>query len=302
MASEFDTQLAQAGGRRRQAAAPDPVTLGWLQEECAKLERILRLQDADGQLAEADEQELATYPATTTTGALKRWSFLKHLFRRLAEADTPTAAAASPLDAAFQLLSREPVVVQLAGRTVEVTGRSYSALHHIAAHYQRIRVLDLDRQAAADLLARLQEAGPRHRRRAERVRRILERIWTEQAAQRQMLYAHALTPDGAPAKSVEAAPDWWDEVTPTDDAALLLAVFEAGPGRANRLGKPPAARGSGRKHQPAEDWGWLSVLTAWGIRTHVPPAAMLDRDLGQVVAESRTAPAPTLEEEVESLA
>ncbi|HSV91729.1 MAG TPA: hypothetical protein VLH81_01585, partial [Desulfobacterales bacterium] len=247
-------QLMEAGARYGTERAPDPVTLGWLQEECIRLERVLRLQYDEGQLPGDWEAELATTGSPgDTTSALRRWSALKHFYRvrwhglaaRTERADGDAAAAARAL------LRREPIIIQLAGETVAVTGRSYSAMMEIAAHDIRLQGLDEAIARVTSLAARVGDAlsrtpvlGAWGRRRTlgarlTRLAGIYERLATEREAHRCAIYAHALTPHGGPAEDPLAeAPAWWRRAGPVDDVELLGALFLAGPARIAALPEP----------------------------------------------------------------
>ena len=101
------------------------------------------------------------------------------------------------------------------------------------------------------------------------------------------MYAHAFTADGAPARDLSDAPDWCVEVTPEDDARLLAALFEAGPGRYARLGPPPPPPKGAPK--AAEPLGWASMFAAFERAQAAPPASFYDRDLPQTLTWARAA-------------
>lgn len=295
--------LLETGARYDRERAPDPVTLGWLQEECARLERVLRLQYDGGELPEAWEQELSLLgvPEDTTAG-LRRWSALKHYYRvrwqgleARAEAQDGEAAAT-----ARALLRREPVVIQIAGERVEVTGRSYSAMMEIAAHDLRGRELDEAITRVTSLAARVATAldrtpllGARGRRRLLRARLarltgVYERLATEREAHRCAIYAHAMTPHGGPAADpIAEAPAWWRRAGPLDDLELLSALFLAGPARIAALPEPKK-----KADDKPNEFGWASLFTFFERRHMLEPAAGWDRDLGQVIADVRIGAAP----------
>jgi hypothetical protein len=116
--------------------------------------------------------------------------------------------------------------------------------------------------------------------------------------QRRAIYAHAFTPTGAPARSLDDAPAWWVEVGPAEDAALIVACWEAGPGRYARLGEPPAPKKKKETKDDVDEFGWASLFASIERQQKVAPAELYDRDLWQLLAWSRAA-APPVPEELE---
>ena len=290
-------------------APSDAVTLDRLIQLCEIHERVLRWQYPGGALPADWEAELARWPARTVEDALERLAALKHFYRLDDARRNPRPASqAEAEEAARQLLRREPVRVELGGVVAHVTARSYAAMYAIARHDARIRQLALDAQRAARLYAETEAALARAerlrlrrrgqlRRRLRRLAELHERLFLELHAHRQMLYAHALTPDGAPAKGPEDAPEWWTRIDPAWDAALLAAVQEAGPGRYARLG-PPRQPKTERKDDAGEQLGWASFFAAVERQQRLEPAELYDRDLYQLLAWVRAGapPEPDLEE------
>lgn len=297
-------ELLQTGARYDRERAPDPVTLGWLEESCARLERVLRLQYEEGKLPEEWERDLGMLgPVQDTTGGLRRWALLKHFYRvrwkgleARAEAQDEGAAAA-----ARALLRREPITIQIAGETVQVTGRSYSAMMEIAAHDLRIRELEeaivrlerLRRRVSVQIAA-LPLLGAWGRRRAlgrrlARLRADFVRLSTERERNRRAIYAHAMTPHGGPASSAEDAPSWWRRTGPMDDAELLGALFLAGPARIAQLPEPKAKDEDEKK---GDAFGWASLFTFFERKHGMIPGRGWDTDLGQVLADIRAGNAP----------
>lgn len=296
-------ELQQAGARRRRGKAPASVDYDWLRAECVRLERVLRMQYAQpGQLATGKEklpaqleQGLAAFPlGKSTTTALRRWAYIKHLYllrsEKLVHASEGDARAA-----ARALLRRDPVNVELTtGRVVGVTARSYAATHAIARHWFRIRMLDAELELAAAQFQEIQVevltvGWMRIRRRItlrRRLRRLEEthrRLSLEMIAQRQAMYAHAFTADGAPASSLEQAPAWWIEVDPADDLALLEGLAEAGPGRWKRIqAAMPVEAGTSEREPWQDSWGGLFALIE--RESKLEPASCYDRDLYQLLA------------------
>lgn len=274
------------GGRRESERAPATITLEWLREQVEQLERVIRLQSEDGQLSPEAEAELARYPAASTTGALKRLGYLKHLFYVRSEGLQRAQDASPEKEAAARaLLEREPVYVQLAGHEVVVTGRSYAAMAAMGAAELRANLAEVDARRAADLFWRETETRAR-RGRLRRLAQLHAAAIEERELQRRAWIAHAVTSDGAPDPDPETgAPAWWKQLRPGEEGVLYAALLEAGPLRHAQLGAPPLQKKEAR--QPAESFGALSLLTSWGIRTKIAPARVLCRDYGQVMTEMR---------------
>lgn len=290
-------ELRASGARHRQALAPDPITVEWLLAEAETAERVLRIQFDDGALLEEWENELAGLTGRDITSALRRWAALKHFWRVHNEQLAPALESGS-VDAevaARQIMRREPVVVWLGRHRVEVTSRSYSATAEIAVHELTCRSLAEDMQLIAALTSTVrQKLGSvpvyriaernRLRRRLRKLTSLYQRAYTEHELHRMALYAHALTPHGAPAEDIAAeVPVWWRELRPEDDAALLAALFEAGPIRYRALG---AARTKGRARF-VQDFGFASLFSAWEKELGLKPGELYDHDLAQSLLSMR---------------
>lgn len=292
--------LVEAGARFGRASAPDPVTLGWLQEECARLERILRLQYDDGVLPGAWEREVAMLkPTEDTTRGLQLWSYLKHLYRVRGDGWAQIAGpdSAGSEEAARALLRREPITVQICGRRIDITGRSYAAMMEMAVHDLRVKEIDevLERvtESATEVHEAVRSTPARQLRRRLRLRKraraltgAYARLATERELHRSMIYAHALTKHGGPARGIEEAPEWIDETGPMEDAQLIQAMWAAGPGRVAALprGKPGKDEDDG--------FGFASLFTFWERKAGLPPGTGWDTDLGQLMADVRAGNAP----------
>lgn len=295
-------EIFQAGARHMRERAPDPVSLEWLQEKCVRLERFLRMQYPRGAFPEAWERSISLAKPVTDTGAgLRLKSLLEHYYR--VRSERLTAQAEHDGDAALAaraLLRREPVVIQIAGEVVSVTGRSYSAMLEIAAHDLRAREMDEPIARVTDLGARVSAAldrtpvrGARGRRRTlsarlARLASVYERLATERERHRMAIYAHALTPHGGPATDVAAeAPAWWRQAVPEDDVELLGALFLAGPARVAAMPEPKK-----KDDDKPNEFGWASLFTFFEKRHMMAPARGWDTDLGQVIADVRIGNAP----------
>lgn len=283
----------------------ESLSLAELTRSCEVAEAALRRQMPDQKFEVSVEAELAALPPDTIKHALHRRVLLGHLYRvrsrKLERRTNPEEAQ----EAARQLLRREPVLVELSsGDTIEITGRSISALIEISVIAKRISLIEMDRTHSALLLKELSErrkgvswrASRRLRRRMKVIGRIQDRLYQELELHRRQLYAHLFTPHGGPAGKGEDAPRIWRKFTEADDAEFLRAVFEAGPMRYSKLGDPPRRK---EKKPTGEHFGWESALVAWGVRTKVQPAQLYDRDLGQVAAEMRLSAPPSLDEEID---
>jgi len=291
-------ELRDAGAVRATTRVPDPITLEWLQGQVATLEHVLRMQFEGDRLPGDHEAELkAIGPPDDMGRALRRWVHLKHVHRLwwdgkdVSGTEGVDTGVHDGLRAMDELLRREPIVLQLRGRRVEVTGRSYSAMYEMAAHGMAADRALQEADRIRELYERARKGlGGGIRRRLHVLRRLrrLERLhriaYTEAELHRQAFYAHALTPDGAPADDPANAPRWWRGLGPIEHAALMAAFQRAGPVRGSRL--PPPKKTEGDKGA-GDSFGGLALLVAWGVQTGVGPASTLHRDYGQVVAEIR---------------
>lgn len=273
-------------------------------------EHALRASYGEQGLPDAWERDLAALPRDTPTQLLTYYARIKHFYwlrydERQQKREKRNEPGEGAQEAARQLLRREPVRVEIAGRTVNVTGRSYNALAEIAAHHLR----GVGLAAAIEQVEQLYgETLRRHRGRRRRARvrhrlRELERIHkgllTEAKLHRRALYAHAFTADGAPATDVGAghpAP-WWRQTTIEDDARLFLALWEVGPGRYAALGRPPDSDEMKKGDAGfVEDFGFHSLLVWLEGKRHLEPAALYNVDAGQWLTALR---AGTLRYDVE---
>lgn len=277
---------------------PDPLTASFLAKECVREERLLRLQYMkDGELpTEAklppEWEHALQHPRrqpTTMSGALARWSFLTHCYRvrteRLTKADAGDAE-----DVLGKMLRREPVRIAVANRTVEVTGRSYNALLEIARHSLRMQECEHEIQRCAAVETRLTEiadgSATRRRRKAvsRRLRRLSalhRRLVLEMQLHRRAIYAHAFTPDGAPASSIAEAPDWFGAVTLEEDRRVLEAMFRVGHGRLDRLREALPEKDDEKK---GAGFGFHSIFQTLVPKLNLRPADAYDRDLFQMLA------------------
>ena len=300
----FEEAFAASDAEKRRGSIPEEMPLDYVRERCQEIERILRLQFKPQPLPGPMQRQLARCPEDGSPEDLvERWVTVSHLLRCVRDdlqGSWSTATDDDIEEAARQLLTREPVEIDLEDRTVQVTGRSYAAMLQMARHETRIDELRADAQRADEIRQEIAEEiegasgrTTRLRKRHERVGRIYRLILKEILLHRQALYAHALTESGAPAESLEEAPDWWREIGPGEHAALLAGLLEAGPGRLNRLGPVPD-RDEGRG--PAEDWGYKSLITTFEHEMQVEPASYFHTDLGQLITWMRGGAREPMEE------
>lgn len=327
--------LREAGVTRAQAQAPEFVGLTWLRGECERLERMLRKQyraqargerpegdDIDprgDELADEDEEALRErplldpdvaedHPRLATTLALRRWAYLKHLWISRSQNLERVEVDEHRRELMMKLTRREPVEVSLAGRTVEVTDRSYAALYEIARHATKLADLEYDLERLQELTEEVRgkiqkraEAGEdwNHLRRRLHYLGLLYRGALRETRQhRRMIYAHVATEDGAPADGLEDAPEWWDEVSPLDDIRLLEAVREAGARRIEALGPAPDRPDQeDLEIRRLEDYGWVTTFRDWDREQPLPDPdeSWIDRPLGQRIASVRAGARPVIE-------
>lgn len=302
-------EFGEAGVRQGRAQAPESITYEWIRAEAERLERILRMQYAEPDEPATGEEKLppqaeaglARHPiGETTTTALRRWAFLKHLYLVRSERLVQAGDSDTAKEAARALLRRDPIKVELStGRVVHVTARSYAATYAIAQHWSRLQILDGEAEDIAEKLDavhhRIRSTRPwtRARRRlqklAERLEETHRRAYMELAAQRQAIYAHAFTESGAPAESLEQAPEWWVEVDTADDAVLLEGIARAGPGRwqeVERALEPEKRKRAHKRNEKPAAWqdGWGSLFASIEREVGLEPATLYDRDLYQLRA------------------
>lgn len=294
---------------------PDALTVDWFREQAALHEKTLRRQYAptgEKPFPPEWEKALAAFDPEKSVGALRRWAYLKHLLwvrdENLSKRGDETDEA--KILAAYQLITMEPVPVTLStGRMVEVTDRSLAALVEMGRHATTIAGLFDDLERADEIIARILEkiAGDdvsRHRKRALRrrlqwVRNVKLRAMPELSLHRKAVYAHVFTESGAPAKGVDDAPVWWDEITRDDEKRIMEAASEAGSGRYEKLGpqpKPPKRKDSKTRWRYLESFGLLSPLTRWGLDVPITEAPYYDRPLGQAFAFMRAGADPVMED------
>lgn len=306
----FEEAFRASDAERRTAGVPDDMPIEYVRERCEKIEKILRLQFAPDPLPQHFQAELARCSSDTPEDLVERWVTLSHLLRCWRDDLTGWGKAGPPdeekRELMRQLLTREPVTVDLAHRTVEVTDRSFAALQAIARHYLRVLELQDDLEGIQDrreeLREELQEEDDDRderddlRVRLHELREEADLRVKEIELQRRALYAHLFTEDGAPASSPDEAPEWWDEIGPVDEVLLIQAAHEAGPRRLNGLGEPPERPDQEKEPRRLEDFGWMSVLAGFGMDAPENPAEPFQRPLAREVALRRAGADPVWED------
>jgi hypothetical protein len=288
----------------------DTVSLATVEAWISDYESGLRSGYPDDRLPSAWEEELRRIDRSSIEGALRYWGTLKAFVFATHQGrgrGTPSEESQTAATAAFEMVARVPVRVTLSsGRTVPITGRSLLALTKMAAHEARLALLQAQQEDATQLYSRLAEAreravGWRERRQLRRRMRLLEEVIRQTYRQvvhhRERWIAHASTATGAPARPKDSAPPWWREVADEDWARIVLACYEAGPGRYERLGELKQPKGGSERSE--DSFGAVTILAAWGVRMKVPAAELMGQDYGQQLAEMRAANPPTLDEALE---
>lgn len=292
--------------------APEELDRDWLLALCERKERVLRNQyrqpddkmpeeyDQRPPWPERWEERLARFPPTSTARVLRRLMYVQHLYLRHQERRSREDKTKDARRAMREALRREPVRIQMAGRTVEVTDRSWDALYAIASHAARVRQLTSEIEALGEDERELRAALEEAREAGESVREIRaslqivrdlgKGLYEELSYQRRAIYAHMFTEDGAPAESVDEAPEWWDELRPVDDLALVDAVHRTMATRWQRMGQepdPPPRKESSVKYERLENWGFATLFSVWDKETPVDAAPTSSRPLLQQLSKRR---------------
>lgn len=284
------TQATGAG-----VAEPVDATLARIQARGAALERLLRLQHA-GRLPPGVDEDLVGLGADTLEGAVDRLVVLRVGYREwYARQIGSLADAARAETITIQLLNREPVRARIrSGRVVEITGRSVAALIELAAHEARLALLQQPitearaRYGAALRRAREAPGSLRegYRLYAEKALAAYTELTTAVLRHRERLCAHLMTPNGAPARLEDPAPEWWRELTSDDDALLIRACNMVGP---ERLAEASEALGK-KRGGGGEPLTFNKILGAYAKGLRVRPASLLSQDFGQLWAEVESLP------------
>ena len=259
-----------------------PLTAEFVRAALEKRERILRIQYDDEMLPEDDEAALKHLPAETDDGAWERYLYIVgcwHAWERGYRKRSDEGDLASRM-----LLDREPVPVRVAGRFLRVTSRSRAANIRIARHERTRRFLTEKIHHLTERIAHLdgqRKAGEvgwvRWRKDKGRLLKLTTKCEREFEHHTRGILANCLTENGRAALP-EEAPEWWDQVTPEDEARLFWALMESGPLRFEKYTK---SRKRAPKTGKDEDWGMDALLRAWEGRLRLPMMALDDVDLAQ---------------------
>lgn len=283
------------------------VTLEAAQRLASLYESTLRGSFRPDPLPEEWERTLAATPADTPMRAIARYGLLKGYYAlRYQELEARKRPPEEAEKAAHQLATREPVRVRIGSREVGVTGRSAAAMHEIARRELRAleveedlaRIGELRRATLAELRRRRVRGRGALRRRLRRLEQLHGVAFEEWTAQRRLLYAHLFTPTGAPASSAAEAPAWWEEIGPEEDARLILAALEAGPGRylrAAAASPPPPKERPGKERASL---GYRALLATLERHQRVEPGSYHNVDYYQLMQWVRDG-APPVPEELE---
>jgi hypothetical protein len=281
------------------------ASLARLQRRADGLERTLRLQ-SNGELPEALTVALAAIQGDPLDAAVARVVALTVAYREWAARRTGERSRddAASETAMVQLIAREPVPRRLTtGRVIYVTGRSAAALLQLSAHEARLELLrrqfaDVRHEYGRTLLLWDRTPAPWRRerwwRRAETLHAAYHELHVAILRHRERLWAHAMTPTGAAARLDEEAPAWWRETTAVDDAGLVEACWEAGPGRI-----AAASQGTGER-ESGEVLSFARILGVYGRALRTTPAALMSEDFGMLWASVESLPQlDDLQEETE---
>lgn len=254
---------------------------------CAKREDLLRIQFDDERFSVEDEAALAHLSLDDPDQAFERYLYIMGLWHAWEHGyGKPGAGALDAETVRWQILSREPVRIRIARRNVDITSRGRAAMIRLQRHELRRtwcgEKLDLIERHIADTEARRREGEIgwwRALGRRNRLAALRHRVETEWEHHFRGILANAVTPDGRAALP-EEAPDWWDQVTAEDETLILLALLEAGPGRMARGARP---KKPDAKQESDEPMTFGSLLRAYEAKLRLPPMALEDADLAQLV-------------------
>jgi hypothetical protein len=299
----FSEAFSEAGGVRRRQPVPYPLTHASIRGMCAKRERLLRIQFEDERFSDEDEEALAGLSLDDPDQAFERYLLIVGLWHAWQRG--LGARGSQDRDATrWMVLAREPVYVRVAGRTVGVTSRSRAAMIRLHRHEAARSLLGEKLDLIEARIAAVDEARAGGRTgwwraigRKRRLQALAARVESEWELHFRGVLANALTPDGRAALP-DDAPDWWDQVTAEDEARILVALLEAGPVRFDAAKKPAKPQSGSDKDGPIT---FSELLRMWEPKLHLPPMALDDQDLAQLLVAleegaSKGAEAQELEE------
>jgi len=243
------------------------------------------------QIPPAWERDLAALARDDVAQELIYHAKVKHYhWMRWAELQQPEGEepeiSADQRRAMQQIIMRQPVRIHMAGRWVDITFRGRAALIALGEHDLRRREIDRDLTALAQVAVQVEQkrsAGrisrTHARRRLRWLRQLHEKYYHEFLHHTRAIIANAITPDGS-AATADAAPEWWSRVTPSEEGDLLVALFEVGPRRLERLGSPPKSPNPKRRMW-SEDFGLWSLWSYFEKESGLRPAAFDNVDVAQ---------------------
>lgn len=279
--SSFDTAFREAGGVRRKEPVPYPLTHEHIKQMCQLRERILRIQYPDDRLSDEHEAELARLSLDHPDQCFARYKLLVAL-SYVQQHEMHSGRGDNADTTRWQLMNREPVYVRIGNnRLVAVRSLSRAAMVRMHRHDATRHLLGekLDLIEAAIARARSGSFGRwRTWLRVRQLRAVATRVESEIEYHFRGIIANALSETGR-AMLPEEAPEWWAELGDADEAIIGNALIEAGPLRFDR-GRRPAPPAKPRKGEPVTIG---SLLRFWEPRLHLPPMALEDADLAQVL-------------------
>lgn len=270
---------------------------------CERRERILRIQLEDERFSDDDEARLAQLSLDDPDQAFLRYQYLVGLWYAWERGLRAKEGEGDP--ASLLLLSRAPIQVRVAGRIVNITGRSRAAIIRLARHEamrdllgERLDYL-AERIATLDERRRAGEIGPLRVWRQKRVLlRLADRVAQEWELHYRGIIANALTPDGRAALPKEA-PEWWDRLTDEDELRIRAAIWEVGPLRYGAVPRPrKPSKPDAPKGDPITFGALLRVIEG---QRRVPPMALEDSDLFQAIHAAELAQRGTAEADAEEM-
>lgn len=250
-------------------------------------ERILRAQFDDGKFSDEDEALLAELSVEHPDQCFQRYQLLLQIYGIWERGGIGKGVTREEEVEATRwlMLSREPVHVRIANRTVNVTSRSRAAMIRLQRHDDRRALLGEKLDVIAEKLAAVdaeRRAGAigifASLRKKAKLHALRGRIEAEWEVHFRGILANALSEDGGAAKP-EDVPAWWTAVTLEDEARLLAALIEAGPGRMERGTKPKRGASSSK----GEPMTFGQLLRYYEPKLNLPPMALENADLAQFI-------------------
>lgn len=300
----FGDAYREAGGVRRRAAAPYPLTHERIREMAEIRERLLRIQYEDERLPEEDEAAIRRLSLDDPDQCFRRYEYLLGVWGAWERGARGGGSDDDAETASELLVAREPVRVRVAGHLIPVYPRSRAALIRMARHEQaRIAIgekLDWLERRAQELDA-ARNAGEMSAFRAWKVRRriaaLVARASVEWEYQFRGVLANALSPTGRAALPEELpdimaallpptvrkrlgarAGEWWRGITHIDERTIVQALLEHVGRYGSALRTHPKPE-TPKEPKQGEAEGFGVVLRIIEGRLALPPMALEDEML-----------------------